>query len=286
MAAQPFEVISQHRAFGGTVGFYRHPATSTACAMRFAVFTPPRAAEGPVPVIYCLAGLTCTEETFMIKAGAQRVAAELGLMLVTPDTSPRGLGLPGESDSWDFGVAAGFYVDATEEPWSRHFRMYTYVTEELRTLVEEHFPADPGRTGILGHSMGGHGALMIALRNPDRYRSVSAFAPIAAPSECPWGQKAFTGYLGPDRNRWAAYDSTRLAAAVTDAASRPPILVDQGLADQWLEPQLHPELFERACRKSGLRLTLRRHEGYDHGYYCISSFIEEHLRHHAALLKG
>ncbi len=286
MAAQPFEVISQHRCFGGSVGFYRHEAASTACPMRFAVFTPPRATSGRVPVLYCLAGLTCTEETFMIKAGAQRVAAELGLMLVAPDTSPRGLNLPGESDSWDFGVGAGFYVDATQEPWARHYRMYSYLTQELRSIIEGHFPADPDRTGILGHSMGGHGALVIALRNPDRYRSVSAFAPICAPSQCPWGQKAFSGYLGPDRGKWAAYDATALAAAVTDAASRPPILVDQGLADQFLPMQLHPHLLEEACRKSGLRLTLRRHEGYDHGYYCISSFVEEHLRHHAGLLKG
>lgn len=286
MAAQPFEIISQHRCFGGTVGFYRHESASTACAMRFAVFTPPRVSSARIPVLYYLAGLTCTEETFMIKAGAQRVAAELGLMLVAPDTSPRGLNLPGESDSWDFGTGAGFYVDATEQPWSRHYRMYSYVTQELRSLIETHFPADPGRTGVLGHSMGGHGALVIALRNPDIYRSVSAFAPISAPRRCPWGQKAFSGYLGTDQGQWAAYDASEIAAGVTDAASRPPILVDQGLADQFLEEQLHPHLLEEACRKSGLRLTLRRHEGYDHGYYGISSFMEEHLRHHAALLKG
>jgi S-formylglutathione hydrolase len=286
MVAPPYELISQHRSFGGTVGFYRHQAESTACAMRFAVFVPPRVSSARVPVLYCLAGLTCTEETFTVKAGAQRVAAELGLMLVMPDTSPRGVNLPGDSDSWDFGVGAGFYVDATELPWSRHYRMYTYVTQELRALIEAHFPADPDRTGILGHSMGGHGALVIALRNPDRYRSVSAFAPISAPRECPWGRKAFSGYLGPDQGQWAAYDATELAAAVTDAASRPPILVDQGLSDQFLKEQLHPHLLEGACRKSGLRLTLRRQEGYDHSYYCISSFIEEHLRHHAGLLKG
>ncbi len=225
MAVIPFEVISQHRCFNGTVGFYKHEAASTACSMKFSVFTPPQAQAGRVPVLYYLAGLTCTEETFMIKTGAQRIAAELGIMLVAPDTSPRGLKLPGESDSWDFGVGAGFYVDATVEPWSRHYRMYTYVTQELRALVEAQFPADPTRTGIFGHSMGGHGALTIALRNPDRYRSVSAFAPIAAPKQCPWGQKAFSGYLGPDRGQWSTYDATELVAGVKDAAHKPQILI-------------------------------------------------------------
>ena len=283
---QPFEQISQHRCFGGTMGFYRHQAASTASAMRFAVFTPPQAASARVPVLYYLAGLTCTEETFMIKAGAQRVAAELGMMLVTPDTSPRGLNLPGESDSWDFGVGAGFYVDATEAPWSKHFRMYTYVSQELRELVTAHFPADPARCGILGHSMGGHGALVLGLRNPDLYRSISAFAPIAAPRQCPWGKKAFGGYLGEDRGQWAQYDASEIAAGVKDAARRPPLLVDQGLADQFLAEQLYPERLEQACRSSGLKLTLRRHEGYDHGYYFISTLIEEHLRHHARILKA
>ncbi|MGC8521054.1 MAG: S-formylglutathione hydrolase [Steroidobacteraceae bacterium] len=283
---QPFERISQHRCFGGTMGFYRHQAASTTSAMRFAVFVPPQAASARVPVLYCLAGLTCTEETFMIKAGAQRVAAELGMMLVTPDTSPRGLNLPGESDSWDFGVGAGFYVDATEAPWSKHFRMYTYVTQELRELVTAHFPADPARCGILGHSMGGHGALVLGLRNPDLYRSISAFAPIAAPRQCPWGKKAFGGYLGEDRGQWAQYDASEIAAGVKDAAQRAPLLVDQGLADQFLAEQLYPERLEQACRSSGLKLTLRRHEGYDHGYYFISTLIEEHLRHHARILKA
>ena len=284
--AVPFEVVSQHRCFGGAVGFYRHEAASTACAMRFSVFTPPQAQSGRVPLLYYLAGLTCTEETFMIKAGAQRVAAELGIMLVAPDTSPRGVKLPGDSDSWDFGVAAGFYVDATVEPWSRHYRMYTYVTQELRTLIESHFPADPARTGIFGHSMGGHGALTLALRNPDRYRSVSAFAPIASPKQVPWGQKAFTGYLGPDRGQWSAYDATELVAGVKDAARRPPILIDQGLSDQFLQTQLQPQLFEDACRRAGYPLTLRRQEGYDHGYYFISTFIADHLRQHARILKN
>ncbi len=286
MAVIPFEVVSQHRCFNGTVGFYKHEANSTGCSMKFAVFTPPQAQSGRVPVLYYLAGLTCTEETFMIKAGAQRVAAELGIMLVAPDTSPRGVKLPGDTDSWDFGVAAGFYLDATVEPWSRHYRMYTYVTQELRSLIEAQFPADPARTGIFGHSMGGHGALTIALKNPDRYRSVSAFAPIAAPSQCPWGQKAFSGYLGPDRKQWANYDATELVSGVKDAARRPPILIDQGLSDQFLQTQLHPHLFEEAAKKVGYPLQLRRHEGYDHGYYFISTFMQDHLVHHARILKG
>jgi S-formylglutathione hydrolase len=286
MAVVPFEVVSQHRSFGGTVGFYKHEAASTACPMRFAVFTPPQAQAGRVPVLYYLAGLTCTEETFMIKAGAQRIAAELGIMLVAPDTSPRGVKLPGDTDSWDFGVGAGFYLDATVEPWSRHYRMYTYVTQELRALIEAQFPADTARTGIFGHSMGGHGALTIALRNPERYRSVSAFAPIAAPKQCPWGQKAFSGYLGPDRGQWSQYDATELVAGVKNAAGRPQILIDQGLSDQFLQTQLHPHLFEEACRKVGYPLQLRRHEGYDHSYYFISSFVQDHLVHHARILRG
>ena len=286
MPQTAFEVISQHRSFAGTVGFYRHNATSTACAMRFSVFTPPQAQSGRVPVLYYLAGLTCTEETFMIKAGAQRVAAELGMALVAPDTSPRGVPLPGDSDSWDFGVGAGFYVDATVEPWSRHYRMYTYVTQELRGLIESHFPVDPARSGIFGHSMGGHGALTLALRNPRIYQSVSAFAPIAAPKQCPWGQKAFTGYLGPDTGQWSQYDATELVSHVADAAQRPPILIDQGLGDQFLERELHPHLFEDACHQAGYALKLRRKAGYDHGYYFISTFMEEHLRHHHLILCG
>jgi S-formylglutathione hydrolase len=285
MAGPAFEVISQHRSFGGVVGFYRHDAATTACSMRFAVFTPPQAQQGRVPVLYYLAGLTCTEETFMMKAGAQRIAAELGLMLVAPDTSPRGIKIPGDSDSWDFGVAAGFYVDATEKPWSANYRMYSYVTEELPALIDAGFATDRERQGIFGHSMGGHGALMIALRNPARYRSVSAFAPIAAPKSCPWGQKAFAGYLGADQSKWSAYDATELVAQVKDAARRPPILIDQGTADQFLEKQLHPQRFEEAARRVGYPVTLRHQEGYDHGYYFMSTFMEDHLRHHQRTLK-
>jgi S-formylglutathione hydrolase len=204
------ETLSEQACFGGKAGFYRHDSRAVGLPMRFAAFTPPQAARGPVPVLYYLAGLTCTEETFVIKAGAQRLAAELGLMLVAPDTSPRGAGAPGEADDWDFGVGAGFYVDATREPWSKHYRMYSYVTDELPALVAANFAARPDRQGIFGHSMGGHGALVCALRNPGTYRSVSAFAPIVAPSRCPWGEKAFTGYLGPDREAWRAYDASEL----------------------------------------------------------------------------
>jgi S-formylglutathione hydrolase len=285
MASAAFEVISQHRSFGGVVGFYRHDAATTACSMRFAVFTPPQAEKGRVPVLYYLAGLTCTEETFMMKAGAQRSAAELGLMLVAPDTSPRGVKLPGDSDSWDFGVGAGFYVDATEEPWSRHYRMYSYVTQELPQLIDADFATDRQRVGIFGHSMGGHGALVMALKNPERYRSVSAFAPIAAPKSCPWGEKAFTGYLGADKGRWSAYDATELVAEVKDAARRPAILIDQGSSDQFLEKQLQPHLFEAAAKKAGYPLTLRHQTGYDHSYYFISTFMQDHLRHHERTLK-
>ena len=285
MTAAP-DLLSRHVAFGGAVSFYRHDAVATGCAMRFAVFLPPQAERRRVPVLWYLAGLTCTEETFMIKAGAQRVAAELGLALVAPDTSPRGVPLPGDSDSWDFGVAAGFYLDATEEPWSGHYRMNSYITRELSALVEQNFPVDARRQGIFGHSMGGHGALTIGLKNPERYRSISAFAPIAAPTHCPWGQKAFTGYLGADRETWRAYDACELIRTLPTVNGRPPLLVDQGLEDQFLEQQLMPERLEQACKDAGYPLTLRRQPGYDHGYYFISTFMEDHLRHHARTLLG
>ncbi len=285
MTAAP-ELLSRHGAFGGAVSFHRHDAQETGCAMKFAVYMPPQAERRRVPVLWYLAGLTCTEETFMIKAGAQRVAAELGLALVAPDTSPRGVSLPGDSDSWDFGVGAGFYLDAIEVPWSRHYRMYSYITQELAALVEQNFPVEPRRQGIFGHSMGGHGALTIGLKNPERYRSISAFAPIAAPMHCPWGQKAFTGYLGPDIGRWPGYDSCELIRSLPSVNGRPPLLVDQGLADQFLEQQLMPERLEQACKDAGYPLTLRRQPGYDHGYYFISTFMEDHLRHHARALLG
>lgn len=279
------ETLSRHRSFGGEVAFHRHVSTVNACTMRFATFTPPQAAQGAVPVLWYLAGLTCTEETFMIKAGAQRLAAELGLMLVAPDTSPRGVPLPGDSESWDFGVAAGFYVDATQAPWSSHYRMYSYVTEELPALIGAQFPADTTRQSIFGHSMGGHGALTLALRNPARYRSVSAFAPISAPMQCPWGQKAFNGYLGPDQGAWRGHDASELLRE-RGWPRDTTILVDQGLADSFLEKQLMPERLEAAAAASGARLLLRRHAGYDHGYYFISTVIDAHLRLHAEALNA
>jgi S-formylglutathione hydrolase len=273
------ETISRHACFGGTVGFYRHASATTNCSMRFAVFTPPQAAHGPVPVLTWLAGLTSTEETFMIKAGAQRVAAELGLMLVAPDTSPRGEGVATDpAGGWDFGIAAGFYLDATVAPYAQHYRMYSYVTQELPALIAAHFPADMGRQGIFGHSMGGHGALTIGLKHPDTYRTLSAFAPIVAPMQVPWGLKAFNGYLGPDQTAWRVYDATEL---VRDRGYRREILIDQGDADQFLDRELKPMLFSDACKKAGVMLTLRTHPGYDHGYYFIQSFIEDHLRWHA-----
>lgn len=277
------ELISLHQCFGGQQRFYRHDSSTIGLPMRFSVFLPTHAEAGPVPVLFYLAGLTCTEETFMIKAGAQRFAQQHGIMLVTPDTSPRGAGLPGETDSWDFGAGAGFYLDATQAPWNRHYRMYSYIVDELFGLVTSELPGDPARAGIFGHSMGGHGALVLALRNPAKFRSVSAFAPIAHPVDCPWGHKAFGNYLGPDRETWKQYDATELMRA-----ARQPfpggILVDQGLADQFLESQLRPEAFEAACQEAGQPLELRRHAGYDHGYYFISTFMEDHMAFHARAL--
>ena len=276
------KTISEHKCFGGVQGYYGHASKEIGLEMKFAVYQPPQAAADRVPVLYYLAGLTCTEETFAIKAGAQRVAAELGLLLVAPDTSPRGANIPGEADTWDFGVGAGFYVDATREPWSKHYRMYSYVTRELPKLIAAKFPADGSRQGIFGHSMGGHGALVCALKNPGQYRSLSAFAPIAAPMRCPWGRKAFKGYLGEDQAQWREYDASEL---VKRAPFPGAVLVDQGLADKFLGDQLFPEVFEAACRQSGQKLTLRRQEGYDHGYFFISTFMHDHLRHHALQLK-
>lgn len=269
---------SEHRCFGGRQGFYSMESAACAGEMRFSVFVPPAAQNGAkVPTLYYLAGLTCTEETFMIKAGAQQKAAELGLMLVTMDTSPRGARFPGDDAAWDFGLGAGFYLDATVAPWAQAYRMKTFVTVELRAAVEAHFAADPGRRGIFGHSMGGHGALTLALSRPDLYRSVSAFAPIVAPSQVPWGEKAFTGYLGPKGPAWDAHDAVRL---IESGQRTGPILIDQGTADQFLQVQLQPERFVRACEAHGQPLELRVHEGYDHGYYFISTFVADHLRHH------
>ncbi|AXK38442.1 S-formylglutathione hydrolase [Crenobacter cavernae] len=277
------EILSQHGCFSGRQGFYRHASSTIGLPMRFSVYLPPQAEHGKVPVLIYLAGLTCTEETFMIKAGAQRVAAELGLALVAPDTSPRGANIDGEDKDWDFGTGAGFYIDATREPWAKHYKMESYVACELPQTLAEHFPVDIARMGIFGHSMGGHGALTLAFKYPQRFRSLSAFAPIVAPSRVPWGEKVFAGYLGDDRDEWTRHDACE---RVTTLAEPYPgeILVDQGLADQFLETQLRPELFEAACTERGQPLTLRRHAGYDHGYYFISTFIEDHLRHHAQQL--
>ena len=280
----PLELLSEHACFGGSQRFYRHASAQIGLPMRFSVFLPPQAAQGPVPALLYLAGLTCNEETFMAKAGAQRLAAELGLALIAPDTSPRGANVPGEADSWDFGLGAGFCLDATQAPWATHYRMESYLTQELLKLVANALPVDAGRIGIFGHSMGGHGALTLALRHPDIFNSVSAFAPICAPSQCPWGQKAFQGYLGGDKGEWLLHDATALMNACSAAPFSGSILVDQGLSDKFLAEQLHPELFEAACAKAGQPLTLRRHAGYDHGYYFIATFMADHLRHHAAQL--
>ncbi|MDB5932518.1 MAG: fghA [Polaromonas sp.] len=268
--------------------FYEHDSREIGLPMKFSVFLPPQAltgqAGGKVPALIYLAGLTCNEETFMAKAGAQRLASALGLALVAPDTSPRGANVAGEADSWDFGVGAGFYLDATEQPWSQHWRMESYLTAELLPLITGALPLDGGRIGLFGHSMGGHGALTLALRHPGLFKSLSAFAPICAPSQCPWGEKAFTGYLGADTSSWAAHDATALMNQIKSAPYPGGILIDQGLADKFLAEQLYPEQFEAACAAAGQPLTLRRHDGYDHGYYFIASFIADHLAHHARQL--
>jgi S-formylglutathione hydrolase len=275
------ETLSEHACWGGVQGFYAHESKECAGRMKFGVFLPPQARNHKVPALYYLAGLTCTEETFAIKAGAQRVAAELGLALVTPDTSPRATALPGDRDAWDFGQGAGFYVDATEAPWSQCYRMFSYVTHELPSLIEERFAIARDRRGVFGHSMGGHGALICALKRPERFKTVSALAPIAAPSQVPWGEKAFAGYLGSDRASWRDWDASVLVQRKPFPAA---ILIDQGLADQFLATQLKLGFFEAACAASGQALTLRRHAGYDHGYFFIQSFVADHLKHHAASL--
>lgn len=281
--SETFELRSEHACFGGVQRFYQHAAREIGLDMRFSVYLPPQAQQGPVPGLLYLAGLTCTEETFMIKAGAQRYAAEHGLALIAPDTSPRGANLPGDSESWDFGVGAGFYLDATAAPWSSHYRMESWLMQELLDRVCTELPILSSRLGIFGHSMGGHGALTLALRHPGRFRSLSAFAPIAAASECPWGEKAFAGYLGADLADWLAHD----ASALMRKAHCPfpdGILIDQGLSDPFLAQQLLPERFEAACALAQQPLTLRRHAGYDHGYYFISSFMADHIAHHARVL--
>jgi S-formylglutathione hydrolase len=277
------QLVSEHACFGGVQRFYKHESRETRGPMKFSVYLPPHAKTEKVPVLYYLAGLTCTDETFPTKAHAQAVAAQLGLMLVAPDTSPREPRIAGDADKWDFGQGAGFYVDATEAPWSTHYRMYSYVSRELPQVVAANLPSLDGATGIFGHSMGGHGALTIALRNPGQYKSVSAFAPIVAPMQCAWGQKAFGNYLGHNQESWREYDASELVA---HKAFPNPILIDQGTGDQFLkDQQLLPEKFSAAAAKCGQELVLRMQDGYDHGYYFIQTFMADHLAHHAKLLK-
>ncbi|MCG5061305.1 MAG: S-formylglutathione hydrolase [Limnoraphis sp. WC205] len=274
--------LRESACFGGVVGYYSHRSSTCNSTMRFSVYQPPQAQLNPVPVLYFLSGLTCTEENFMAKAGAQRLAAKYGLMLVVPDTSPRETGTPGEDDDWDIGTGAGFYIDATEEPWKTHYQMYSYVVEELPQLIRENFPIISNKQSIFGHSMGGHGALVCALKNPQKYLSVSAFAPIAAPMRSPWGEKVFSQYLGCDREKWRNYDASQL---VLRGDFNRPILIDVGTADPYLvQGQLLPEVFEQSCVQVGQVLTLRMQQGYDHSYYFVSTFIEDHIRHHAMVL--
>jgi S-formylglutathione hydrolase len=280
-----FQVISQHACFGGTQAFYEHESQQIGLPMRFAVYLPPSAKQAPVPAVMYLAGLTCNEETFAIKAGAQRKASELGIALIAPDTSPRKTDVPGQAESWDFGVAAGFYLDATEQPWAQHWCMESYLVHELLPQITEQLAVDAQRMGIMGHSMGGHGALTLALRHEQLFQSVSAFAPICAPTQCPWGQKAFAGYLGAESIAWKQHDACELLLSRGKPLMPQSILIDQGLSDKFLAEQLHPHLFEAACQQVGQSLKLRRHAGYDHGYYFVSSFMEDHLAHHADILR-
>jgi S-formylglutathione hydrolase len=275
-------LVAKARCFDGWSETYTHHSESTGTEMRFTVYRPPQAEAGPVPVLYWLSGLTCTDENVTVKGGAQRYCAEHGLLFVAPDTSPRGAGVPGEGDSWELGLGASFYVDATEPKWARNYRMYSYVATELPELVRRQFPVLPQRESIFGHSMGGHGALVLALRQPGRYRSVSAFAPIAAPSQCPWGRRAFTAFLGADEAAWRRYDATALVRA---GVPRQPLLVDQGDDDRFLAEQLRPELLEAACREASHPLTLRRRPSYDHSYFFVATYIGEHIAYHAAALK-
>lgn len=279
----PVRTLSEHACWDGTQGFYEHDSQVVGLPMRFSVYTPPEARDGPVPLVLYLAGLTCTEETFPIKAGAQRLAAEHGLMLLAPDTSPRGTGIATAGDDWEFGTAASFYLDALRPPWSSHWKMESWIIRELLPLVLQRFGGVQDRVGVFGHSMGGHGAIVLALRNPGRFKSISALAPIASPMECPWGRKAFAGYLGEDRELWARHDATAL---LRSGARLPRILVDQGLADKFLASQLKPHLLEQACEEVGQPITLRLHEGYDHGYYFVSTFMPRHLQYHADILHG
>lgn len=276
------ETLKKHRCFEGELGFYKHGSKVNNAPMTFAVYMPPQAKKKRVPVLYYLSGLTCTEENFMAKAGAQQYAAKHGIALVSMDTSPRNLGLSGEDDSYDFGSGAGFYVNATEQPWAKNYQMYDYVVDELPAFVRQHFRVDSDRMGIFGHSMGGHGALVIALRNPGKFRSVSAFSPIVAPIHNEWGRKAFSGYLGTNQETWKQYDACEL---IKQTNNNIPILVDQGMADEFLTDYLQPERLQAVCQEQNHPLTMRKHEGYDHSYYFISTFMEDHIDYHADILK-
>lgn len=275
------QLLSKHGCYGGEQRFYKHDSKQVRGPMRFGAYVPPQAKKGPVPVLYFLSGLTCTEETFCIKSHAQMWAAQFGIMLIAPDTSPREPRLPGDADNWDFGYSAGFYLDATQAPWSQYYRMESYITEELPEVVAATLKPKAGASGIFGHSMGGHGALTLALKHPGQYKSLSAFAPIAAPTQCPWGIKAFSNYLGSDQAAWRAHDASELVAK---KPFQGPILIDQGDADQFLVEQLKPEKFKAAAAKSGQQLSLRMQPGYDHGYYFIQTFMADHLKHHAEQL--
>lgn len=276
------ETVSQNRSFGGVQGVYRHESRETGTPMTFSVFVPAQAEQGPRPVVWYLSGLTCTHANVTEKGQFQRACAELGLILVAPDTSPRGEGVP-DDPAYDFGQGAGFYLDAVQAPWAANFRMESYIVSELPEIVAANFPVDMARQGITGHSMGGHGALTLALRNPGRWRSVSAFAPIASPMRCPWGEKALSGYLGEDRQAWRGHDATAL---LEDGARLPELLVDQGGADAFLAEQLKPELLAEACEAAGVPLTLRLQPGYDHSYYFVSTFMADHLAWHAERLSS
>jgi len=278
------EKVGSNKCFGGDQLQYTHDSAVLSSNMRFSIFLPPQAAEGKVPVIYWLSGLTCTDENFVQKAGAQQFAAEHGVAIVAPDTSPRGEEVPDDADgAYDFGLGAGFYVNATQAPWSKHYHMYDYITKELPEVINANFPVDADRMSIMGHSMGGHGALTIALKNPGKYKSVSAFAPIVAPSQCPWGEKALGNYIGSDKTAWAEYDSVEL---IKTAQERLPLLVDQGDADNFLEDQLKPELLSEVCEANGHPLELRIQPGYDHSYFFMASFMGDHVAHHAKALKA
>jgi len=277
------QIHSTHVCFGGQLSYASHDSTATSCEMRFSIFLPPQATVEKRPVLWWLSGLTCTEDNFTSKAGAYRLAAELGLIIVAPDTSPRGDKVP-DDEAYDMGQGAGFYLDATQSPWSKHFRMYSYITAELPALIAAEFPVNPDAQGIAGHSMGGHGAITIGLKNPEMYKSVSALSPIVNPLDCPWGQKAFSAYLGEDKASWAEYDACELMQAAGDRSTYPAILIDQGDADAFLEEQLKPQNFVKACEAVGQQVNLRMQPGYDHGFFFVSTFIEDHLRHHAAVL--